>query len=703
MATGLPDSTTVEIEFTDAVWTDVTSLVNVGAGAITRKVGRSTQLDTISAGSLSFTLDNPAGAFTPDNALSTYYPNVVEGKRVRWKVTEASITYTRFLGYITQWVPEIDGASASTVNVNATDALGHLSTRQLWSLPETEIRYDSPLVYYTLDHPSDLTTDPFYSAVGSSSLRYQKSPVNGTLDLSSGVGAPYDSLTCPTWTVVPSAYETAPYLYATNPLSSDLTDWTIELLIKPVLATSPLLGVLSYGNQVMVYVDDFGYVQVMFLTTGLSSTSTVLDGKQHLITITSDPSAFTPNVRLYVDGVQEDSASVTLSLTKGSTLLVGASRESASYPLAGAGNLWHYNGEISHVAIYNKALDYLSVAEHYRAVNAYYGSTIVLATRAVARWSGVSISEDGNYGPQLVDAIDTTDKKALDALALLSSGDGGVLYDNGSGLYARAGSKLKSSTVELSLDVEADLNGSVTLTRSITADTAGATVSSYSQSATYVDAEQAAAIGSYASADAPNLALTELEAIASNIVAVANNKRLSAGQASFDLANANSDKYADTLTLEIGDRVRLTNLISTQFGRTYLDTYVQGWSESLNAAGYVFTFDLDAADVPSEAKFDNATYGRFAAGDGVLTLTSTINSAATSMSVTSTGLPLTVLAGSYPMDLDLNGERVTVASAPVSATSPQTLTVTRGVAPSIARAHTAAETVDVYFSGKFAL
>ena len=40
MATGLPDSTTIEIEFTDGVWTDVTSLVNVGSGAITRNQRR---------------------------------------------------------------------------------------------------------------------------------------------------------------------------------------------------------------------------------------------------------------------------------------------------------------------------------------------------------------------------------------------------------------------------------------------------------------------------------------------------------------------------------------------------------------------------------------------------------------------------------------------------------------------------------------
>ena len=688
MATGLPDSTTIEIEFTDGTWTDVTSLVNVGAGAITRKVGRSTQLDTISAGSLSFTLDNPDGAFTPDNALSTYYPNVVEGKRVRWKVTEASITYTRFTGWITQWVPEIDGASASTVNVNATDALGHLSTRQVWSLPETEIRYDLPLVYYTLDHTSDLTTDPFYSVVGGPSLRYQKSPVDGTLNLNNGVGAPYDPYTCPTWTR--GSFGSNPYLYVKDFTQTDLTNFTIELLVKVTqngYSETTYFFVDSFPSGPEIYYNSTtGYLTVGNLNGGVTLTTNgvdFLDGNAHLVSLVCG----TGFCGLYVDGVLLDSDTGTNTLSKKTQINLGQ----------------YYDGEISHFAIYPSALAATAVAFHAKAVNAYYGETIKVGLDAVARWSGVSITHEGSGSPQLVDAIDTTDTKALDALALLSSGDGGVLYDNGAGLYARIGSQLKSSTVALSLDVEADLDGSVTLTRSITADTAGATVSSYSQSATYVDAEQAAAIGAYASADAPNLALTELEAIASNIVAVANNHRLSAGQASFDLANANSDKYADTLTLKIGDRVRLTNLISTQFGRTYLDTYVQGWSESLNAAGYVFTFDLDAADVPSEAKFDDATYGRFAAGDGVLTLTSTITSTATSISVTSTGLPLTVLAGSYPMDLDLNGERVTVASAPVSSTSPQTLTVTRGVAPSIARAHTAAETVEVYMAGKFAL
>jgi hypothetical protein len=690
MATGLPTSTTIEIEFVAGTWTDVTALVNVGAGSITRKVGRSTQLDTISAGSLTFTLDNPVGNFTPDNPLSIYYPNVVEGKRVRWKVTQGATTYTRFTGWVTQWVPEISGLSASSVQVVATDALGHLSTRQVWGLPETELRYDSPLVYYTLDHPSDSYYVPFYSAVGGPSLRYHKAPVGGSLSLSDGVGAPYDDLTCPTWTMDTNS---SPYLYATNVNTSDLSTFSIELLAKMVVDTTPGsndLGLLKLGDLSIYYNYGTGELVVVDGSTIRLSYAVDLFDAQHLISVTSSSSGSS----LYIDGSSVDTGSAFTTIPKGRALNVGVAYEPG----------WvYYNGEISHVAVYDKELSSAAIAFHASAVDAYYGETIATALNAVARWSGVSITNEGSGSPQLVDAIDVKDKKALDALTYISSGDGGVLYDDGSGLYARVGSALKSGTVKLSLDVEADLDDSVTLTRSITEDVAGATASSYSQSATYVDADQATSIGTFATIEVPNLALTDLEAIASNIVSVSNNHRLSAGQAAFDLANANTDKYADTLTMKIGDRVRLTNLISTQFGRTYLDTYVQAWSESLNAQGYKFVFDLDAADVPSEAKFDDSTYGRFAAGDGVLTLTSLITDDATSISVSSSGLPLTVTAGSYPMDLDINGERVTVASAPASSTSPQTLTVTRGVAPSIARAHTAGESVEIYMAGKFAL
>jgi hypothetical protein len=59
-------------------------------------------------------------------------------------------------------------------------------------------------------------------------------------------------------------------------------------------------------------------------------------------------------------------------------------------------------------------------------------------------------------------------------------------------------------------------------------------------------------------------------------------------------------------------------------------------------------------------------------------------------------------AGDYPMDLNINGERVTVTSAPAGGLSPQTVTITRGVAPSVARAHAANETVEVWDAARWA-
>ena len=60
-------------------------------------------------------------------------------------------------------------------------------------------------------------------------------------------------------------------------------------------------------------------------------------------------------------------------------------------------------------------------------------------------------------------------------------------------------------------------------------------------------------------------------------------------------------------------------------------------------------------------------------------------------------------AGDYPLDLDINGERVTVTSAPAGSTSPQTVTITRGVAPTVARAHGAGEAVDVWNAARWAM
>ena len=104
MATGLPTSVAVEIEYTSGVWTAVTT--SVIGDSLTIRVGR-TPASSSQPGPLSFDLSNTDGTYTPDNPLSTVYPNFVEGKRVRGVVVKGAATSYRFVGWITLLQPTL--------------------------------------------------------------------------------------------------------------------------------------------------------------------------------------------------------------------------------------------------------------------------------------------------------------------------------------------------------------------------------------------------------------------------------------------------------------------------------------------------------------------------------------------------------------------------------------------------------------------
>jgi hypothetical protein len=160
----------------------------------------------------------------------------------------------------------------------------------------------------------------------------------------------------------------------------------------------------------------------------------------------------------------------------------------------------------------------------------------------------------------------------------------------------------------------------------------------------------------------------------------------------------------DVVTLRPGVRLRVTGLPSTTFGYTYTDVIVEGWTLDLDEKSCVLTFDTTPADDPAPGVVGDAEYGRAGAdsmtatGGTALTTTTT----GTLVLTTAAGKPaLTVDSTAYPLDLNLDGERVTVAAAPASSTSPQTVTVTaRGVAPTVARAHASGASVDIWHAAQ---
>jgi hypothetical protein len=122
----------VEIEFTPGTWTDVTPWYLL---PVTIRQGRATPFEDVSPGVLKLRLDNSEGRFTPESGNSPYFPNVVEGKRIRFSVIKSAVTYPRFHGFIQAWDVDFPGQSMteSIVTVTATDGLGLMAQRRMRS------------------------------------------------------------------------------------------------------------------------------------------------------------------------------------------------------------------------------------------------------------------------------------------------------------------------------------------------------------------------------------------------------------------------------------------------------------------------------------------------------------------------------------------------------------------------------------------
>lgn len=172
-----------------------------------------------------------------------------------------------------------------------------------------------------------------------------------------------------------------------------------------------------------------------------------------------------------------------------------------------------------------------------------------------------------------------------------------------------------------------------------------------------------------------------------------------------DVTLAGTVTATQIMGLNVCDRVRISGLPTPQLGVSFMDVYATGWTESYlgQAQSCVFVFDTDPADDPPSAYFDDAEYGRFAEGDGGATGTggTTIGTTTTGNLIVTSTQPFSFSAGDYSMDLDWNGERITV-SLPGGSLSPQTFpVVARGVAPTVARVHAAGEPVEVYHAMRF--
>lgn len=675
MAAGLLAGIALEIEFTAGVWTDVSALTG---RAIIRR-GRDSQFTDIQPGTLTFTLDNPDGAFTPDNPLSAYYPNLVEGKRVRVRVTGTGVTYGagtygtgtylgtsyRFLGKISSIVPTFPTtASQATTTITAKDALGQLQDMQLQRALDMMVLSHNPTAFYPLDEPSG-STRASSTARGTQApaLAQRSSGRGGSLAFANGPGPGVDQTQAPVFTSVDDQngwylFSESDFPYATSgnfslecwfSTSSQAAAGSSDYSTILALTTrkNPGTNVLHDNSAEIILGSDRTFGQVVddirarstwvdsaFVSTTYDGVDRgVLDGALHQAVYTESTSGGTITQSVYLDGALIQTN--TYAITSGPIRPLTRLQVGGLYGPIG----WGYNGLVAGVAVYTGALSPADVFANYASGKPRAaGDTLDQQLARLTTWTGITCAFDVTSGRSAVLGR-TEGRSGLDVLLDIVRGETGLVYHDYASdqVIARNRTSVRKTTVALTIDSDADAEGGPQLARN-TADrvSIGVGKSPTSTQVAY-DATIAAAIGPVQGDVETTLGSDiELQSIASDRISRGRDVALRLKKLTVDLATATNDLYGAFFALLPGDRVRDTNLPTTHFGVTYKDGYAQGWTETISTDGYLVELDLSDADAMVEGVWDTS---RWAFGDGVCTLQSGISSGATSAVLTVTSPP----------------------------------------------------------------
>jgi hypothetical protein len=334
---------TVEVAFDDGpleaspTWTDITNKVR--AGSI--RVGRSNELDQISAGVLNLTLDNRVRTFDPFYASGPYYGKLTTRKQIRVIATYSGTDYPLFRGHVSAWPLTPDTSTDMVCQIEAYDWLSYLSTVQLppdrytWQLQQTT---DTQLVWWPMGSNGQVCADKWRYGAKTTGTDYTFTIPNPKTS-----GAPSEWMTG-------SATQFDGTYGAIGPAVKPTGVVDVTFIVKTSTAgsTGKLNPILSSANVspdgFCIGVNDGGYLEVAQNTGfGIVSVQTALpinDGNWHHVKISLDDA--TPYWNIWVDDV-------LLGYGTGFTgwkpiQMIGMS---VDLPLADS----YFQGELAHVSI----------------------------------------------------------------------------------------------------------------------------------------------------------------------------------------------------------------------------------------------------------------------------------------------------------------------------------------------------------------
>jgi hypothetical protein len=700
----------VEVEFTAGVWTDVSADVELAyQGPLTTRFGRTSQFSQPSPASMTLSLRNELGRYTPGRQVLTdgttphlYWPNVLPRKRIRRSYTIAGTTYTRFLGYIKGWPPALLSGVRPYVTINATTRDDQLSRVTMQSPLMTEYLADTPTAFW-----------PLTDAAGDTAAAQQGLDMSGNMLTALTIPTPYRGQAALTFgdngpgfgdgsgvKFSPASATSGQFLQAFTPLGS-LGAFTFELWVNPGVglpawvtgtAVETVLRVFRNADAAFdgtLIITPAGYPSFRLNSGGtITSARSIIDGGWHHVVITRASSG--GSCSMWIDGVRTGGTVSSPAVTNMDTVSVGV----------GANSTARFQGNVGYVAVYPAVLSNTRIGVHYTAGHTGYAGD--LTDDRIKRYLGVAGLTSGDWnldaGQITINHYPQAGKDITSACQDMATSEGGgaafyVAPDGRTRFVNRRFRDNRTPVLVLDASVPSLLDpdsyspafDETTIVNTATASRSAESGSLSTQ--TYTNTASAAAYGpanpgggltTYTTSDLDALNLAQWQ--------VAGNAQpaFRLNQVTVRMHAATSSLYAALGQVEIGSRIRIVNLPANAAPTSTLDLFVEGWTETVDAPTYTVVFDTSAAD--NRGKWDTS---RATPDPGQAQMNALLLAASTTVVIkTLSGPTFTTTSGSYPLDIHVGEEDITLNTAPGGSTSPQTFTgVTRHANNTVAADH----------------
>lgn len=684
-------------------YVDVTALGHVlyDQGGVTRSWGRQSSFNDFAGGMFAFTLDCRDGRYVPDNTTAGATP-LSEGMSVTWQIDTGTFgsAPSRLIsgkiavgGGLQLIIPDVGNPGSARIRVTVSDMLveaGRHTPSQ--PLAGAAVMGSSPYFYYPCNEPAGSV-----QAVDATGNGGPLVPVNGGL-VTFGVAG------------VPATGETQMTITAPTP-SVGLV--SMQAGYSPVMLP-PVLG-------------SFGYVGFWFdpsksnETTNIGVAMTNKTTFNMQLSVSETFGSWNPWFYFGLNGTAVTANGNFISSTTPTYLALGA-----TYPTTGGSVVvtvtLYANGVPAATSSFTTVVTQTLDVAAFQTVNQAAGDSMSVSHLS---WSPVLVHEEyaaiATEAGRLV-AIDattpeitlgtlpadmslaavgpaaTSGQSALDMLNDVARTEQGQLFTNTAGtggapvqtigIRARNRPSTVTATWVCAVDITDDIASNLIRDLSNTVSEVDGT--GIGVTAIVTDTTLKQKVGS------ANTSFNTLNNSAVDVAAASSDRINRGRKTGLDITGFTVDgmglttsRAIDLLGLTLGDRHQVAGLPTAQLGYSTRDGWLSGADELWTPVSARFTLYLE--NCTAQAFIVGTDRG---AAGGFLNLNTTITSGATTILVNSTANNEVMEPTTFPYDITIDSERLTVTGC--NTATPQSATVTRGAGGTTVAAHTAGALIEIF-------